>query len=146
MLAILLFYCYMCRPLIGRRIIDVSFFIKQIQVQHNAELSCSIIDMDFQSEVIRGFQSILFFKCKMCGKKTQIYFEKETENIIPINKAVVNYYNTYFIIIGIGHTKLTEFVAFLDMTSLSCDKYIKMQNNIAEIIHDSACEEMKKIW
>jgi len=46
--------------------------------------------MDFQSEVIRGFQSIFRFKCRICGIKTQIYTEKETENNIPINKAVVN--------------------------------------------------------
>jgi len=30
------------------------------------------------------------------------------------------------------------------MLSLSCDKYIKMQNNIAKIIHESTREEMKK--
>lgn len=46
--------------------------------------------MDFQSEIIRGFQSILRFKCRVCGIKTQLYSEKETENVIPINKAVVN--------------------------------------------------------
>jgi len=46
--------------------------------------------MDFQLEVIRGFQSVLRYKCGICGIKTQIYSEKETENNIPINKAVVN--------------------------------------------------------
>jgi len=45
---------------------------------------------------------------------------------------------------GIGHTQLTEFIAFLDMPSLSCDKYIKIQNTIAELIYESAWEEMKK--
>jgi len=41
--------------------------------------------MDFQSEVIREFQSILRLKCKICAIKTQIYPEKETENNIPVN-------------------------------------------------------------
>jgi hypothetical protein len=45
---------------------------------------------------------------------------------------------------GIGHTQLTEFIAFLDMHSLSCDKYIKIQNNIAELIYESEWEEIKK--
>jgi hypothetical protein len=30
------------------------------------------------------------------------------------------------------------------MHSLSCDKYIKIQNNIAELIHESEWEEIKK--
>lgn len=47
-------------------------------------------------------------------------------------------------ITGIGHTQLTEFVAFLDMPSFSCDKYIKIQNRVAEIMHEAAREEIKK--
>lgn len=45
--------------------------------------------------------------------------------------------------VGIGHTQLTEFVAFLDMPSLSCDNYIAIQKHVADIIHESPWEEMK---
>jgi len=44
----------------------------------------------------------------------------------------------------IGHTQLLEFIAFLDMPSLSCDKYIKLQNNIDKIIHEPTWEEITK--
>jgi len=45
---------------------------------------------------------------------------------------------------GIGHTQLEKIIAFLYMPSLSCDKYIKLQNNIDKIIHEPTWEEITK--
>jgi len=75
----------------GRRIIDVSYFIKQIQIRHNGGMGCSFVDMEFQSEKIYGFHSIFYFNCKVCGIKSKLYSEKiQEQHIIPINKAVIN--------------------------------------------------------
>lgn len=45
--------------------------------------------------------------------------------------------------IGIGHTQLSEF-SFLEIPSLSCSSYIKIQSTLAKVISDSAWEEMRK--
>lgn len=55
------------------------------------------------------------------------------------------YVNILFkICIGIGHTQLNEFTAFLELPSLSCSSFVKTQASIAEIVHDTAWEEMQK--
>ncbi|KAL4126400.1 hypothetical protein QTP88_010622 [Uroleucon formosanum] len=46
-------------------------------------------------------------------------------------------------LIGIGHTQLSEF-SFLEIPSLSCSSYIKIQSTLAKVISDSAWEEMRK--
>ncbi|XP_025421225.1 uncharacterized protein LOC112691280, partial [Sipha flava] len=78
-------------PLVGRRIVDIAFFIKQIQVRHKGPFGCSFIDMEFQSEVIHGFYSIFVFKCKVCCIESKLYLENIQQNqYMLINKAVVN--------------------------------------------------------
>ena len=75
----------------GRRIIDVSYFIKQIQIRHNRGICCSFIDIEFQSEIIYGFHSIFYFNCKVCGIKSKLFLEKNTKTTYyTINKAVIN--------------------------------------------------------
>jgi len=39
---------------------------------------------------------------------------------------------------------LNEFAAFLELPSLSCSSFVKTQASIAEIVHDTAWEEMQK--
>ena len=79
------------RSLEGRRIVDIEYFINQIQKRHEGGFRCSFIDMEYQSEIIQGLQSILYFKCKMCNIVSKLY----TANIsniqsISVNKSVVN--------------------------------------------------------
>lgn len=42
--------------------------------------------MEYQSELINGFQSIFYFKCKVCNIVEKLY----TENIKNTNKASVS--------------------------------------------------------
>jgi len=46
--------------------------------------------------------------------------------------------------LGIGHTQLTEFAAFLDVPSLSCSGYVKIQSSSAKAVHEVAWDEIKK--
>lgn len=39
---------------------------------------------------------------------------------------------------------MNEFTAFLELPSLSCSSFVKIQDSIAEIVHDTAWEEMQK--
>lgn len=80
-----------CSPLVGRRIVDIAFLIKQIQIRHKGPFGCSFIDMEFQSEVIHGFYSIFVFKCKVCCIESKLYSENIQQNqYMLVNKAVGN--------------------------------------------------------
>lgn len=47
--------------------------------------------MEYQSEIINGFQSIFYFKCKVCNIVEKIYTENiKNTNRITTNKAAVN--------------------------------------------------------
>lgn len=46
--------------------------------------------------------------------------------------------------LGIGHTQLTEFAAFIDVPSLSCSGYVQIQSNAAKAISEVAWDEIKK--
>jgi len=48
------------------------------------------------------------------------------------------------ILTGIGHTQMAEFAAFLEMPSLSSTGFVKLQSVVANSIHDSAWEEIRK--
>lgn len=64
---------------------------EQAQIRYNAPTDCSFADMDFKSEVVKGFYSIFIFKCRVCGIENNIYSEKiKQESTMPINKAVVS--------------------------------------------------------
>jgi len=64
---------------------------EQAQVRHNGLTDCSFADMDFKSEVLKGFYSIFIFKCRVCGIENNNYSEKiKQECSMPINKAVVS--------------------------------------------------------
>lgn len=93
-------------PLAGRRIVDIKYFIKQIQESlHTGGFGCSFLDMDFVSEIHVGFLSKFKFKCRMCGIKTLILSEKtgELTEHLPINEAAINGTLSIGIIFIIGY-------------------------------------------
>lgn len=47
--------------------------------------------MEYQSEIIKGFQSIFYFKCKICNIVEKIHTEyMKNSNTVTTNKAVVS--------------------------------------------------------
>ncbi|KAL4101121.1 hypothetical protein QTP88_021141 [Uroleucon formosanum] len=127
-------------PLTGRRIIDIMYFINQIQKVHSGGFDCSFIDMEYKKETFIGFRSILTFKCKVCNIESKLYTENPKTVKVPINNATVHGCQA----IGIGHTQLSEFFSFLDIPSLSTCAYTKIQENVADIVHATAWDEIKK--
>lgn len=83
----------------GRRIVDIKYLIDQVQTRHVGGFDCSFVDMDYQSESIYGFQTIITFKFRVCNIKKTLYSERCNETMIPINKAVVNACQTIGILV-----------------------------------------------
>lgn len=46
--------------------------------------------------------------------------------------------------VGIGHIQLSELMSFLEISKLSDRSYLKIQNTVADTIHDTAWDEMKQ--
>lgn len=46
--------------------------------------------MEYQSEIIKGFQSVFYFKCKVCNIVEKLYTEniKKTDTVATNNAAV----------------------------------------------------------
>lgn len=65
----------------GMRLVDVGFFMQQIQEIVHTPFLCTIRDMHFIGETKNGFYSNLHFKCK-------VY---HTQNIISTAKNVLCY-------------------------------------------------------
>jgi len=96
--------------------------------------------MEYQSEKIIGLRSILTYQCKMCKIKTKIYTENPKTETFPINKAAVHGCQA----VGIGHTQLSELTAFLEIPTLSESSYLKIQEVVADTVHDTVLDEMKR--
>lgn len=70
---------------------DIGYLFKQIQNSyHKGGSDCSFMDMEFESELIKGYSSEFYFRCKMCGVKEKFSSENIQNDYLPINKALVN--------------------------------------------------------
>ncbi|XP_050537060.1 uncharacterized protein LOC126903111 [Daktulosphaira vitifoliae] len=124
----------------GRRIVDIKHLFKQIQNSKHGKFDCSFLDMEFKNEIRKGYNSVFYFKCKMCGTTSSFTSENQNENkYLEINQAIVN----GTLAIGIGYTQLSEFSASAEIPALSSTSYIKILNNVSDSVNNSAIEEMK---
>lgn len=63
--------------LCGRRIVDIKYFIQQMQLLNDHEpLSCNLSHMKIMSETRRGLKSCIKFKCSMCNLEKNIWSEE----------------------------------------------------------------------
>lgn len=75
----------------GRRIVDINYLFTQIQESRHEKFDCSFVDMEFKSELRKGYISIFTFKCKMCGTMSKIASENPNDTkYLGINQAVIN--------------------------------------------------------
>lgn len=118
----------------------MSHIIEQIKKRHSGPYGCSFIDMEYESEVNNGFLSVFTFKCTMCNIKTRLHSEYIHHSEMNINNAAVNACQA----IGIGYTQLAELSGFLDLPALSSTGFLRVQTEVAEIVHTTAWDEMKK--
>lgn len=86
----------------GRRIFDVAFLIKQLKTfgNHTSPFGCNACNMCFKKEFRRGLNSVLLFKCNMCGAIEKVFSEPSDAEDMDVNSAAVRigislYYNIY---------------------------------------------------
>jgi len=93
--------------------------------------------LEFSKERRKGFISILYFTCKICGTKVKIDSEKN-DNDININMAMVS----SIVNISQGYSQLEEFTVTLNMPNMSNRMYQEMHTNIFNHFNDIAWQEM----
>jgi len=106
---------------------------------HLPGLDCSFMNVILIKEECRGFESTGTFQCKMCNSVSTITSERQTQECIPIIKAVVS----GTIAIGIGYTQLAEFSASLDVPCMSPKIYTKYSDVFGENVEATAWDVMK---
>jgi len=98
----------------GRRIVNIRHIFESIQSINHKGFECSFCDLEFCKEGRKGFVSIFYFTCKICGIKVTIDSEKN-DNGININMAIVS----SIVNIGQGYSQLEELTATLNMPNMS---------------------------
>lgn len=105
----------------GRRIVDINYLFKQIMsMSSNTCNECGDGVMIFEGEIKHALISIFKFRCTACGRKKRI----ESCHTKQSNKANVNESAISGIVsIGLGHYHLQEFLAHLNIQSMTYPTY-----------------------
>ncbi|KAK4879641.1 hypothetical protein RN001_007787 [Aquatica leii] len=89
---------------------------------------CSFFNAEVISEKIEGFESVLTFKCNMCGKVDVIRTGDTNSSFGSANRASV----VGGLSIGIGYTQLAQLFAAMDIPQMSNGTYLKHHNGISK--------------
>lgn len=73
--------------IVGRRIIDVNFFLKSLKYLQHDGFGCSFFDIEIISEKRFGLKNVFFTKCNICHTMDKI--ATESDDNVNINKAAV---------------------------------------------------------
>ncbi|GFY53290.1 uncharacterized protein TNIN_346341 [Trichonephila inaurata madagascariensis] len=123
----------------GRRIVNISYFMSQIQVMNNhSPFECSFSNMKIMSEVRKGLNSGIRMKCEMCHFQEMVWTEDPDNEKMPVNTAAVS----GVMKIGGGFANLEELLSTLDIPPLSSKTYQKEYNTIATAWEKVAEKEM----
>jgi hypothetical protein len=127
--------------LVGRRIVDVGYFISEIKnmSNHGEKFGCSIQNMIFQKEITQGLRCGFEFKCNMCRTSQIIWSENESSNKMNINEAAV----AAVMSTGGGYTMLSQLLAGIDVHCMSSKTYDRIHKKVAVGWEETALEEMK---
>ncbi|GFY73594.1 yqaJ domain-containing protein [Trichonephila inaurata madagascariensis] len=123
----------------GRRIVNISYFMSQIQVMNNhSPFECSFSNMKIMSEVRKGLNSGIRMKCEMCHFQEMVWTEDPDNEKMPVNTAAVS----GVMKIGGGFANLEELLSTLDIPPLSSKTDQKEHNTIATAWEKVAEKEM----
>ncbi|GFX91065.1 uncharacterized protein TNCV_5106951 [Trichonephila clavipes] len=112
----------------GRRIVNISYFMSQIQVMNNhGHFECSFSSMKIMSEVRKGLTSGIRMKCEMCQFQEMVWTEDPDNEQRPVNTAAVS----GVMKIGGGFANLEQLLSTFDIPPLSSKTYQKEHNIIA---------------
>ncbi|GFY58715.1 uncharacterized protein TNIN_250961 [Trichonephila inaurata madagascariensis] len=123
----------------GRRIVNISYFMSQIQIMNNhSPFECSFSNMKIMSEVRKGLNSGIRMKCEMCHFQEMVWTEDPDNEKMPVNTAAVS----GVMKIGGGFANLEELLSTLDIPPLSSKTDQKEHNTIATAWEKVAEKEM----
>lgn len=130
-----------------RCVVNLPFFLKQIQGKHDTGLRCDFLDMTLIDEQKQGMHCNWKFRCRVCSYKQWIKSEEIDDNTVPVNTAAVNgiiaigkkllsvsclrrdgtvsIHNTYLNFPGSGFAQLDKLTSTLDHPCMSHITYIK---------------------
>lgn len=109
------------------------------KIQHRP-FDCSFSNLRLIKEIQLGFLSEFHFICELCHKKEIIRSEPSTNELLPINLAVVasTVHN------GQGYTNIEQFAASLNMPCISNPTYQKLHEKVGEQMKCIAWEATEK--
>lgn len=124
----------------GRRIVDISYFIQELQnLNNHSPFGCTLADMIIKSENKQGLISGIQMNCKMCKFSKVIWSECPKSSKMNSNTAAV----TAITSIGGGFTNMEEFFSILDIPSMSKNKFLKEQEKLTDAWKATAVTEME---
>lgn len=147
--------------LVGNRLVNIDFFIRNLQKMNNHKFpgNCNFSDMEIENEIRIGLNSKIVFVCKMCRVKMVMYTCKNSseqlqdpstnsKDCINVNEAAVLAIKT----IGCGFYNLEEFLGILDVPCMTNFLYQKFSDNLRKKLLSTsskimmeAIEEEKKL-
>jgi hypothetical protein len=130
-----------CKPLCGRRIVNISDFLEQIKkLDNHSPIDCNFQNMEFLREKRVGLKSGFVFKCSMCNIEKIVWSEIEKSTVMDVNTSAVS----GTMATGGGHAQLEEVLSTMDIPTISNKTYKKIEDKIiTELMATAECE-MKK--
>lgn len=124
---------------IGRRIVNVQFFIDQLSeiCKHSSMFSCNLSNIKIISENRTGLESKFNVLCEMCNQKFVLKSDPDTpdENL---NQQIVS----AVISNGSGYSHLEILTAALSIPGISPQLYLRTQNKIFDWWEAAAVRSM----
>lgn len=116
----------------GVRLVDISFFIKQLTEasNHNPTFGCTLSNMHVVREMYRGLSPFLVFKCRMCNIEIHVPTHDQGKDASEMNintRAVAGIMS-----IGGGFSHLEEFSASIGLPCMSGKAYTKYHGQVCD--------------
>lgn len=125
----------------GKRIVDIIFFINQLQTfNKHGPFDCNISDMKLISEKRKGLISGITMKCNMCNYTATLWTEDLNDNKnMNTNSAAV----AGIVKIGGGFANLEEFMSTLNIPPMSVNTFNQQNDKISDAWELTAIKEME---
>ncbi|XP_063913036.1 uncharacterized protein LOC135129717 [Zophobas morio] len=125
-------------PVIGRRIINVSYFLEQcMNFPHHSLFSCASSCVKLVKEIRKGFISKFVLQCAMCKVQHIVDSDINEGKLNTNGAAILGIMN-----IGGGYSQLNELAGSLNMPGMSYRLYNKIETNLNEIFQNECWQSM----
>lgn len=129
----------MNQQLSGRRIVDITHFFNEITNFKHIELfECQNQRVKIKKEIRQGFDSIFMLECEMCKANKRISSDPGLD--MNLNMSVV----LGTIATGGSYAQMEECFSLCNVPVMSKHSFLRIQNELADVIHDIAWEELEK--